>query len=650
MRDITKAMKALETEIVELQGLVEATGDTGHFEALSSKRALLADLLGTRAQGALVRSRFQSISQMDTPSKFFFALERKNGQSRYIHTLRAGDGTELTEPHEIRRRAVQFYSELYESEYVENDECFDSFCDGMPQISDDDHLELKAPLVGAELHAALQGMDGGKSPGLDGLPVEFYKTFWKELGQDLLEVFNESFRDLTLPLSCRRAVITLLPKKGDLTDIKNWRPVSLLCTDYKILSKALADRLRRVMDEVLHGVLKAWGLFKKTRMEHSVSLYWLLQEPLIGGSIMDIQDNGLPGLHHVLRSAGVLTLGQVVDAAGHGLMNTAALAARIGLRSVRYAQAMLNGWTERLTDADNELLRLYWEEEETPDEEDPFPDLGLLMNLEDCSGYKRNNAVKWKLLNFIVGEAKLSIYLTRRNKMEVHSKLRKGKLGLASYFHTKGVSLSWGKRGEGHAAAAAGLMAIVSVEEGSFLFEGEIHVSRPVPDDGDLKPKRDFLWERFLAGVTPRQVNGRQRTQQHNETKYTGLPDPIPPPGSSPVLQYTRPSITADILHTSSYFYYPDPPPFKLRRIYTATGSRTPTDPSADPWSRCGVFFTAHLNKKEDLTLVRHDARRRPHPSHRFTIAYKCAVVGPLLRMSGPHRFFTASGGEIFHN
>ncbi|KAK0147749.1 Transposon TX1 uncharacterized protein [Merluccius polli] len=312
MRDITKAMKALETEIVELQGLVEATGDTGHFEALSSKRALLADLLGTRAQGALVRSRFQSISQMDTPSKFFFALEKKNGQSRYIHTLRAGDGTELTEPHEIRRRAVQFYSELYESEYVENDECFDSFCDGMPQISDDDHLELKAPL----------------------------------------------------------------------------------------------------------GVLKAWGLFKKTRMEHSVSLYWLLQEPLIGGSRMDIQDNGLPGLHHVLRSAGVLTLRQVVDAAGHGLMNTAALAARIGLRSVRYAQAMLNGWTERLTDADNELLRLYWEEEETPDEEDPFQDLGLLMNLEDCSGYKRNNAVKWKLLNFIVGEAKLSIYLTRRNKME----------------------------------------------------------------------------------------------------------------------------------------------------------------------------------------------------------------------------------------
>lgn len=57
---------------------------------------------------------------------------------------------------------------------------------------------------------------------------------------------------MVLPRSCRRAVITLLPKKGDLQKIKNWRPVALLCTDYKILSKALANRLREVMDLVVH--------------------------------------------------------------------------------------------------------------------------------------------------------------------------------------------------------------------------------------------------------------------------------------------------------------------------------------------------------------------------------------------------------------
>ncbi len=58
-----------------------------------------------------------------------------------------------------------------------------------------------------------------------------------------LEVLNDSSAGGLLPLSCRRAVLTLLPKKGDMTDIKCWRPVSLLCSDYKLLSKVLANRL-----------------------------------------------------------------------------------------------------------------------------------------------------------------------------------------------------------------------------------------------------------------------------------------------------------------------------------------------------------------------------------------------------------------------
>lgn len=87
----------------------------------------------------------------------------------------------------------------------------------------------------------------GKTPGIDGLQVEFFKAFWSVVGEDLLEVFNDSFTNGHLPLSCRRAVLTLLPKKGDLTEIKCWRPVSVLCSDYKLLSKALANRLSGVL-------------------------------------------------------------------------------------------------------------------------------------------------------------------------------------------------------------------------------------------------------------------------------------------------------------------------------------------------------------------------------------------------------------------
>ncbi len=245
-KDISQSMRMLEIEIVELQNLVESTGNRGFIELLKAKRRELNNLLGIRAQGALIRSRFQSAVEMDGPTKFFFGLEKKNGQSRLIHSLYSLDGTEIVEP------KVIFYSELYRSENTEADELANCFYVGLPKVSDESNSLLKKPLSASELHVALRSMDCGKAPGIDGLPIEFYKTFWSVLGGDLLSVLNNSLAGGLLPLSCRRAVITLLPKKGDLKEIKNWHPVSLLCSDLKLFSKALAIRLREVVGQVIH--------------------------------------------------------------------------------------------------------------------------------------------------------------------------------------------------------------------------------------------------------------------------------------------------------------------------------------------------------------------------------------------------------------
>ncbi|CAM2106418.1 unnamed protein product [Caretta caretta] len=95
-------------------------------------------------------------------------------------------------------------------------------------------------------------MPTNKSPGLDGLTVEFYRMFWDVLGPELVTVWAESLQSRVLPLSCRRAVLTLLPKKGDFRDLQNWRPISLLSTDYKIIAKAITLRLGSVLVDVIH--------------------------------------------------------------------------------------------------------------------------------------------------------------------------------------------------------------------------------------------------------------------------------------------------------------------------------------------------------------------------------------------------------------
>lgn len=161
-------------------------------------------------------------------------------------------GQELTETSEIRKVAVQFYKKLYTADLMNEKMIASSFFEGLPKLDDESNESLKLPLTVQELYTEMMSMENGKSTGIDGLPIEFYKTFWAILGEDLLSVFDESLIKGFLPLSCRRAVITLLPKKGDLQNIKNWRPVSLLCSEYKILSKALATRINKIIGKVIH--------------------------------------------------------------------------------------------------------------------------------------------------------------------------------------------------------------------------------------------------------------------------------------------------------------------------------------------------------------------------------------------------------------
>ncbi|KAI3352703.1 hypothetical protein L3Q82_020166, partial [Scortum barcoo] len=173
-KQITRSLQDLETEV---QHLLSCTGDQGHVETLKSKKAAIANLLGITAQGALVRSRFMNASMLDSPSKFFFSLESRNGQRKVIHCLRSDNGSSLTETTEIRRYATGFYRDLFKTELVEDPELDSTFLSGLPQVGDSSDSLLSADLTLDELHVALMSLANGKAPGIDGIPVEFYKGF-----------------------------------------------------------------------------------------------------------------------------------------------------------------------------------------------------------------------------------------------------------------------------------------------------------------------------------------------------------------------------------------------------------------------------------------------------------------------------------------
>jgi len=240
-RALKEKMKSLEEDILG-QSSDSTLNNSSSIDSIARDKILLKNLLEERGKTALLRTRFAQLNDMDAPTVFFFGLEKKPREQKIFHQLKMPCGGVTTDQREIQAYALSFYENLYCSEKCDG-AVADELLYGSTKLSEEDQDDLDSPLSFGELSQAVQEMCSGKSPGLDGLSAEFFKTFWNLIGQDLYGVFLECIEKGTLPLSCRRAILTLIPKKGDLGCLKNWRPVSLICADFKILSKALTNRL-----------------------------------------------------------------------------------------------------------------------------------------------------------------------------------------------------------------------------------------------------------------------------------------------------------------------------------------------------------------------------------------------------------------------
>ena len=99
-----------------------------------------------------------------------------------------------------------------------------------------------------ELEISLKNSKIGKSPGNDGLTREFYVVFWKNISECLYQSLLDGKSKGFLSISQRQAIIKLLAKREkDKRFICNWRPISLINYDVKLLSKALSERLKSVL-------------------------------------------------------------------------------------------------------------------------------------------------------------------------------------------------------------------------------------------------------------------------------------------------------------------------------------------------------------------------------------------------------------------
>ena len=240
----------LTNRLIECKQLLVQGNVSASAEIIALEARLLA-LSHLELEGVKARSRARWIEEGEKPTRYFFQLERERVEKNRV-SMHDSNGNVVHSRADLDRVHVEFYTQLFSEEAVDTACQQHLFSQLNSKLTTEESLSCEGPISPLELAESVKSLALNKSPGPDGLTLEFYLKFWYLLSPLLCRLYQSSFVEQSLPESLQTSVTRLIFKKrGDVKDLKNWRPISLLNTDYKILSKALTLRLSRVLGSLV---------------------------------------------------------------------------------------------------------------------------------------------------------------------------------------------------------------------------------------------------------------------------------------------------------------------------------------------------------------------------------------------------------------
>ena len=236
--------KQLIQEIGEMEGCINES----NMEKLETLKTELFEIRQEKLKGDIIRSKSEYIDKGEKPTKFFCGLEKHNYVSKSMPKLEMTDGTILYKQSEILSETENYYKNLCTSkdnilDNVDLEEYIGQ--QGMNKLTENEANKLEGILTLPEISYTLKSMKSEKSPGLSGFSAEFFKVFWKQLGNFVLRSLNYGYMKGELSVTQKQGLITCIPKENKPKQfLKNWRPLTLLDIVYKIASGTIANRLK----------------------------------------------------------------------------------------------------------------------------------------------------------------------------------------------------------------------------------------------------------------------------------------------------------------------------------------------------------------------------------------------------------------------
>ena len=196
--------------------------------------------------GYKVRTRVPDFEKNEPRIDFYSKLEKQKGSKDNINFLKDEKGNIKSDIEDMKNIAENFYTKLYDNENTDRRLQKKILGKITKTLNNQQKSNLDKEINDKELKQAVDSQQKGKSPSGSGLPAEFYQKFWEEIKTMYRNLINYAKKN-GFTEKQNTGIIKLIYKKGDIDDLANYRPITLINSDIKILTKVLANRLKYVL-------------------------------------------------------------------------------------------------------------------------------------------------------------------------------------------------------------------------------------------------------------------------------------------------------------------------------------------------------------------------------------------------------------------
>jgi exonuclease III len=225
-------------------------------------------------------------------TKAFCRLSKEGGVCDDISQIKDNNGATFQTDKDRGQHIAKFYSDIYKKqldnlmeieEFLGREHGETDWLQGR-KLSEDEKTDLEGVVTMEEVKRALDGSNFESSSGWDGVTFKALRKFWGILSMPMLKMIQETFTDGELMETFKMGLIKLIPKKGNANKVGDWRPITLLCCGYKIISGIVSNRLGKYLPKIIGRSQKGFMANKNintctVNVINSIGRAWELGKP-----------------------------------------------------------------------------------------------------------------------------------------------------------------------------------------------------------------------------------------------------------------------------------------------------------------------------------------------------------------------------------